>query len=217
MEKTRTGTSAAVRVLALLVVLGVLAIPFALIGSGLSAIGQGKDETLHTLLRLAALLAISFIFLQIMTGAFRPQLRHYFNAKKLQSTHMFFGLAGFSLAVGHFLLLIPSFWEHWDALNHGFFVLGPVALGLLLLTVSTALLMRKIPHIWNKIHVINYGIFVVGIAHAMAIGTQGTMLSARIVLGIYAVLALAGLGYRASQPDWRRRMTPAVVRVRSKG
>ncbi len=217
MEKARGSTTVIIRILALLVVLGVLAVPFILIGSGLSAIGQGKDETLHTLLRLAALLAISFIFLQIMTGAFRPQLRRYFNGKRLQSTHMFFGLAGFILAVGHFLLLIPSFWEHWGALNHGFFVLGPIALGLLLLTVSTAMLMRKIPHIWNKIHVINYAIFAVGITHAMAIGTQGTTLAARIVLGIYAVLALAGLGYRASQPDWRRRMMPAAIRVRSKG
>ncbi len=213
MEKTRTGASPAVRLLALLVVLGVLAVPFALIGSGLSAIGHGKDETLHALLRLAALLAISFIFLQIMTGAFRPQLRHYFNARRLQSAHVAFGVTGFTLAVGHFLLLIPSLWEHWDVLNHGFFVLGPISLGLLLLTVSTALMMRKIPHIWNKIHVINYGIFAVGIVHGMAIGTQGTMLATRIVFGIYAVLVLAGLGYRASQPEWRRRMVPAAIRV----
>ncbi len=213
MEKVRNSTTVAVRIVFVLVVLGVLAVPFILVGSGLSAIGQGKDETLHTLLQLAALLAISFIFLQIMTGAFRPQLRRYFNTKKLQSTHVFFGVAGFSLAVGHFLLLVPSLREHWDVLNHGFFALGPVALGLLLLTISTALMMRKIPHIWNKIHVINYGIFAVGITHAMAIGTQGTLLGARIVLGIYAVLALAGLGYRASQPDWRRRMSLATLRV----
>ncbi len=213
MEKTRTGTSVAVRMLDLLVVLGVLSIPFALIGSGLSAIGQGKDETLHTLLRLAALLAISFIFLQIMTGAFRPQLRRYFNARRLQSAHVAFGLTGFGLAIGHFLLLIPSFWEHWDVLDHGFFVLGPVALGLLLLTVSTALLMRKMPHIWNKIHVLNYGVFAVGIVHSLAIGTQGTLLTTRIVFGIYAVLVLAGLGYRASQPEWRRRVLPVAIRA----
>jgi len=80
----------------------VVAVPFALLGSDLSGIGKGSDETLHTLTHLAALPAISFIFLQIVTGAFRPILRRFYDARTLQSMHVTFGLLGFSFALAHF-------------------------------------------------------------------------------------------------------------------
>ncbi len=192
----------------------VVAVPFILVRTEFSLLGQGSDESLHMLTHLAALLAISFIFLQIVTGAFRPVLRRWFDSRRLQSMHVTFGSTGFGFALAHFGLLVPSLSEHWDAVNHGFFVLGPITAGVLIITISTAILMRKLPGIWNKLHILNYAVFIVGVIHGLAIGTQGTMLATRIILVSYAALALAGLIYRVRMPEWRRRMAPAALRTR---
>ncbi len=202
--------------LALICVLAVLAVPFALLNSDLSNIGAGMDETLHTLSRLAALLGMCALFLQIMTGAFRPVLRRYFRPKRLQLTHTSFGVVAFSLLVAHFALLIPSLGEHWGMLNHGSFVLGPIMLFTLLVALAAALLRRFLPQVWSRLHVLAYVVFTVGMVHALAIGTQTTMVAARVIFAVFIVLALAGLAYRASHPEWRRRVLPQVVRVRAR-
>jgi DMSO/TMAO reductase YedYZ heme-binding membrane subunit len=212
----KTRGSCARTSLAFVFVLAVLAVPFALLNSNLANIGAGMDETLHTLSRLAALLGMCALFLQIMTGAFRPVLRRYFRPRRLQLTHTSFGVAAFSLLVVHFALLIPSLGEHWGALNHGFFVLGPIMLFTLLVALSAALLRRFLPGVWSRLHVLSYVVFTVGMVHALAIGTQTTMVAARAIFAVFIALALAGLAYRASHPEWRRRMAPQFVRVRTR-
>ncbi len=140
----------------------------------------------------------------------RPILRRFYDARRLQSMHVTFGLLGFSFALAHFAFLVPSIGEHWAAVNHGFFILGPVMALLLLATIRTAMLMRKV---WNKVHIFNYAVFIVGVVHGLAIGVQGTMLAMRIIFTAYAALALAGLTYRARSREWRRRLMPVAVRV----
>jgi hypothetical protein len=138
-----------------------------------------------------------------------------FKPARLQAFHTTFGVAGLAFIICHFVLLIPSIGEHWADLNHGFFVLGPITLLVLLTTVGTALLLRRtMPGVWSRLHVFNYVVFTVGLIHAMGIGTQGSALGGRIILGVYLVIGLAGLGYRASSPAWRRRFVPSPVRVR---
>ncbi len=199
--------------LAIAFVVVVLAVPFALINRDFAMLGQGMDETLHTLLRFCALLGISLLFLQIVTGAFRPALRHLFKPRTVQSFHTAFGLTGLAFIVCHFVLLIPSIGEHWAELNHAFFVLGPLMLLVLLTTITTALLLRRThPGVWSRLHVLNYVVFTVALIHAMGIGTQGSTTSGRIVLGVYLIIGLSGLAYRASSPAWRRRFVPARVR-----
>jgi DMSO/TMAO reductase YedYZ heme-binding membrane subunit len=194
----------------------VLAAPFALINKGFSMLGMGTDETLHTLLRFCALMGISLLFLQILTGAFRPRLSRLFKWKTVQAFHTSTGLLGLALIICHFVLMIPSIGEHWANLNHGFFVLGPIMLLVLVTTISTALALRRsYPGLWSRLHVLNYMVFTVGLVHAMGIGTQGSALSGRIVLGVYLVIGLAGLVYRARSAAWRRRFVPATVRVRN--
>jgi hypothetical protein len=201
--------------LAILFVLAVLAVPFALINRDFAMLGTSTDETLHTLLRFCALLGISLLLLQVVTGAFRPILRGIFRPAKLQAFHATTGIAGLAFIICHFVLLIPSIGEHWADLNHGFFVLGPIMLLVLLTTVGTALLLRRtMPGVWSRLHVLNYVVFTVGLIHGMGIGTQGSALSGRIVLAVYLVIGLAGLAYRASSPAWRRRFVPAPIRVR---
>ena len=202
--------------LAFLFVLAVLAAPFALINRDFAMLGTGTDETLHTLLRLFALLGISLLFLQVVTGAFRPILRRFFRPARIQAFHATFGVAGLAFIICHFVLLIPSIGEHWANLNHGFFVLGPIMLLVLVATVGTALLLRRtMPGVWSRLHVLNYVVFTVGLIHAMGIGTQGSAFSGRILLAAYLVIGLAGLAYRASSPTWRRRLVPSPVRARS--
>ena len=198
---------------AILFVLVVLAAPFALINRGFSMLGMGTDETLHTLLRFCALTGISLLFLQILTGAFRPRLSHLFKWGTVQAFHTSTGLLGLAFIVCHFVLMIPSIGEHWAGLNHGFFVLGPIMLLVLITTISTALVLRRTyPGLWSKLHVLNYLVFTVGLIHGMGIGTQGSALSGRIVLGAYLVIGLAGLAYRARSATWRHRFAPARTR-----
>ena len=205
--------------LAILFVLAVLAVPFALINKDFAMLGMGTDRTLQPGgLRFCALMGISFLFLQIVTGAFRPILRRAFRPRTVQSFHTAFGLAGLALIICHFVLLIPSIGEHWANLNHGFFVLGPIMLLVLLTTISTALLMRRThPAVWSRLHVLNYVVFTVGIIHAMGIGTQGSALAGRILLAVYLVIGLSGLASRASSPAWRQRSFPMPARVRNGG
>jgi DMSO/TMAO reductase YedYZ heme-binding membrane subunit len=202
--------------LAIVFALAVVAVPFALINSGFSMIGMSTDETLHTLLRLCALLGISFLFLQIVTGAFHPALRRIFKPRVLYKVHTAFGVAGLSFILAHFILLIPSIGEHWAALNHGFFVLGPIMLFVLVVTVTTALVFRRmLPNLWNQLHVLNYIIFTVAIVHALGIGTQSGLLATKLILAAYVLIAVAGFAYRASSAEWRSRRSLAWARVRS--
>jgi DMSO/TMAO reductase YedYZ heme-binding membrane subunit len=202
--------------LAILFVLAVVAAPFALINKDFAMLGMGTDETLHTLLRFCALMGISLLFLQIVTGAFRPILRRMFRPRTVQSFHTAFGLTGLALIICHFVFLIPSIGEHWANLNHGFFVLGPIMLLVLLTTITPALLLRRThPAVWSRLHVLNYLVFTVGLIHAMGIGTQGSALSGRILFAIYLVVGLSGLAYRASSPAWRNRFVLAPARARN--
>ena len=199
--------------LAISFVLAVSAAPFALINKDFAMLGTGMDETLHTLLRFCALMGMSLLFLQIVTGAFRPILRRSFRPKTVQSFHTGFGLAGLAFIICHFVLLIPSIGEHLANLNHGFLVLGPVMMLVLLTTISTALLLRRThPAVWSRLHVLNYAVFTVGLIHAMGIGTQGSALTGRVLLAVYMAIGLWGLAYRASSPAWRHRFVPSLVK-----
>jgi hypothetical protein len=195
-------------------VAAVLAAPFALINKDFSMLGMGTDETLHTLLRFCALMGLSLLFLQIVTGGLRPILRRLFRPAAVQSFHGAVGVAGLAFIVCHLVLLIPSIGEHWAGLSHGFFVLGPIALAVLLTTIGTALVVRRThPLLFSRLHVLNYLVFIVAVAHATAIGTQGSTPGGRALLYVYLLVALSALAYRASSPAWRHRL----VSVRTDG
>lgn len=101
-------------------------------------------------------------------------------------------------------------------LNHGFFVLGPIMLFFLLITISTALALRKkLPRLWNQLHLLNYSIFVIAVVHSLGIGTQTSLAAARAIWAAYLLIAVAGFAYRASSPEWRRRRSLSWVRVRA--
>src|SRR5665647_2322344 len=82
----------------------------------------------------------SFLFLDVVTGSFRPLLARIFRQPVIYSAHVFFGVAGLSFAVTHFVLLIPHFSEYLEKYNRALILLGAVALVLLPATIVTALL-----------------------------------------------------------------------------
>ncbi len=202
------------RGLATLFVAAVLVAPFALINRAFALATQDMDQTFHMLLRFSALMGISLLFLQIMTGAFRPLLRRVFAPEALNLFHQGFGLAGLGFLLAHFLFLFHGIGEHWAGLNHGFFLLGPVTLTLLTVTVVTALLRGHLrPTVWIRLHVLNYLLFAVGAIHGLGVGTQTSTLAARLVFAFYLALVFAGLMYRASSPVWRNRLAPSLARA----
>jgi len=178
-------------------------------------LGQGTDEALHTLLRFSALMGISLLFLQMVTGAFRPALRRVWSQRAFLRFHKGVGLAGLAFIVCHFAFLMPSIGEHWATLNHGFFVLGPIMLFVLIVTISTALALRRLlPGVWTRLHVLNYLVLAVGIVHALGIGTQAKMFATWVIFVVFLMVELIGFLFRASFPEWRERFKPSAVRAR---
>ena len=202
------------RALGGLFVAAVVAVPFALINRDFSVAARNGHGTIQMLVWFLALMGISLLFLQVLTGAFRPVLRRVFAPRALNQFHKAVGLAGFALVAGHFLFLLPNIRGHWAASKHGFFVLGPIALFALAVTVATALMLGRLhPRTWIRLHVLNYGVFVVGAIHGLAIGTQTGTPAARVIFALYLALAAAGFVYRARAPEWRNRL--ALSRVKT--
>jgi DMSO/TMAO reductase YedYZ heme-binding membrane subunit len=184
--------------------LAVTAAPFLLMWNAFSS----GDGAIAILSRLWALLAVSLIFLELMTGSFRPLLLRYFGFFPMRRLHVALGLAGLSFALLHFFFLVPALGEHFSTDNKALFIFGPIVLGVMIVTVGTALLavMRgMLTSSWGWLHLLNYVIFVMAIAHGLVIGTEGTLLATRVVFGALLAFALAGFVYRARVHDWRKR------------
>ena len=182
----------------------VILVPFGIVGQRLWNILQEPGEALEILDSLTALVAVSLIFLDIVTGGFRPMLARVFKPAPLQRAHTAFGIAGLSFAVCHLVLLLPVIAEHYSEANPVVFLLGPVALALLLVTVTTALFMKRLKRSWRVVHLLNYVIFAAAVVHGLFVSEHGNRLVVLVVLLLYAAIALAGLGYRIFTNDWSK-------------
>jgi DMSO/TMAO reductase YedYZ heme-binding membrane subunit len=194
------------RVLLVLLAAAVLAAPFGITAHHFGTMFRDPEETLEILGRLSSLIAVSFIFLDMMTGSFRPLLNRVVNPYRLNRAHISFGITGLAFATAHFVLLIPGLGDHYEESNKVLFFAGPVALTLLILTISTALAVKKMPRTWRIIHLINYIIFPLAILHGLTIGEDRSMLAMRLLFYGFLVLAAAGLVYRTWTPEWRSRL-----------
>ncbi|MFW6114034.1 MAG: hypothetical protein ACOC78_03825 [Actinomycetota bacterium] len=191
-DETIGGLRKAFRVLLIILGLGVLAVPpVVLITSGTAAL----DAT-WTSVRLSALLALSLIFLDITTGAFRPLFNRLYRARTVQRFHTAFALTGFALALAHGILTAVLGLAGFDTVA---VAVGPVALLVLTVVILTALMRQRLRHIWRWIHRLNYLVFTAIIVHAFILGYDVKKASfLKIVMIVYAVAALLGLAYRVS-------------------
>ncbi len=149
----------------------------------------------RTAIRITALYALTLVFLNVVTGSFRPLLSRVFKPRPLFRAHNITGAAGFSVALTHGILI--AVYGAWP----GFTKLGPVTIYILAVTTSTALARRFLKKGWRVIHRLNYAVFVVAVVHAFQVGSDlkdgGTALKA--IIAAYACVAAAGLAYRLEE------------------
>ena len=187
MKILEGNTRKAVQAVLITLCLGTLVIPPVVVATS----GTATISATYTTLRILALYAITVLFLNIMTGSFRPLLAKAFKAKALFRFHNITGVAGFCLALTHGILVIA--YGLWP----GFSKLGPVALYILAATTFTVLMRKFLKKSWRWIHRLNYVVFLVALIHAFQAGSDlydGTFLKA--VLFVYAALVAAGFVYR---------------------
>jgi|GEM_PF-974765 DMSO/TMAO reductase YedYZ heme-binding membrane subunit len=186
------------------VALAILAAPFGLLAHHYGTIFANAENTLAVMSSLAALLAVSFLFLEVMIGSFSPLLVRVFKPARLRRVHIALGLIGLALALTHFVLLTPKLGEHFSTDNRVFFIAGPIVLVLLIFTIATALMSRKFLRFWRSIHVLNYVILIIAIVHGLVIGDDAGMLALQLLFYGYLTFIFIGFVYRASDRGWRR-------------
>jgi len=128
----------------------------------------------------------------------------------MRKAHVTFGLLGLTFALGHFGMLITNLGQHWAEDNKILFLFGPIALGLLIITIITALSRNRLRKSWAWLHLLNYLLFAGAIFHGLVIGAEGEEFSMRVIYIVFLAMALVGLAYRASFADWRARFRRAT-------
>jgi hypothetical protein len=168
-------------------------------------------------------LAFTLIFLSIVTGAVRTPMYMVFNPRRAYVFHIATGVLGFSLAVAHGTIILVT--KHWQGYK-AFWIIGPVALGLLVLTIYAALDKKRLPRIWRRIHQINYLIFVAVFVKAVLIGSDlvtadTTSYVMKTLMILYMVIATAATAYRVMDYEKmaarRRRRRDGGARQAEKG
>lgn len=179
-----------------------LALPLALAAAG--------PLTL-TAARATALLAYSFLFHNIMTGSMGvPLFYRLFKPGLVRRYHVMSGVAGFGLAVAHMVIVLASlplgvFGAAW--------IIGPVALGLLAVTVAAALGRKRLPGVWRRIHQLNYAIFLAIYVKAVMIGSDLELVPwLKVVFTLYLAAAALGLLSRLVRYTLLKRGKKAVSR-----
>lgn len=175
-----------------LILLLVEAVAMPLIALWLS--GTATLDWRWTVVRLLALEAFTFLFLNIVTGALRPLLALVFKESTIERFHNRSGLLGFVLAVAHggMALYILGM----EGYPRQYFLIGPVCLAVLAIVVGTALARGKITRLWWWIHQINFVLFAALLVHGWAIGfdvSQSALLQAWF--GLYTIVVAAALLY----------------------
>jgi predicted ferric reductase len=163
----------------------------------------------YVMSRLLALYALTFIWLQILLGALRPELERELGYRHLMRLHTTLGVATLALLLGHVALfqlgvtlrsghfptpnLVPNYFAHYYASQ---IALGATALYLALVGALAAALRRKpwMRNHWRKIHAVNYAVFALGAWHGLAIGSETRLQPLRpLCLFFVATIALAAL------------------------
>jgi nitrite reductase/ring-hydroxylating ferredoxin subunit/DMSO/TMAO reductase YedYZ heme-binding membrane subunit len=147
---------------------------------GLSAFQQADFTALAgNVFPLLGLYAFVLLWVQIIIGSQMSWLRTIFPL--IETFHRFQGVVILCLALCHPLLLLLSTgirqylaYSYVSPEQRVFAIIGQLQLFLLLLTVSTALLMRHplLRERWRRIHYLNYLIFGLVLVHSWNLGSD---------------------------------------------
>lgn len=177
------------RVVVILLAAAALAVPLLVVGLG----PGGFAGASYTALRLFALYAFTLIFMEIVTGAARAEFYMLFKPLRVYRFHIAAGAAGFGMALAHGLIVL--FTGSYRAFS-AVWLIGPVTLGLLCVTVYVALDKHRLSAVWRRIHQLNYLIFVAVFVKAVIIGSdvRTPTASARFMLVVMVLyMAIAAL------------------------
>jgi DMSO/TMAO reductase YedYZ heme-binding membrane subunit len=185
------GARIALQIVACILTLAALSIPPLLVALS----GNAALDATWTVLRIAALEAFTLIFLNIVTGSFRPFFNRVFKARSVQRVHVFTGVAGFSLALAHGITALLYGIEFYST---GAVYIGPIVLAVLTVAIAAALMRRRMRNTWRWIHRLNYLVFAAVLAHGLILGYD---LKSEVLLKVlfifYAAVVAVGLVYRA--------------------
>lgn len=145
-------------------------------------------------IKTTAMLGYALIFQNVMTGSAGLPFYRLYNAKHVSKYHMVTGLTGFTLALVHGIVILV---DRTMSVYNWVWILGPIALVLLAVTITTALLRKRFRKAWRRIHQANYLIFAALTVKALVIGSVINSTTAlMIIVYVYAGLAVVGLCYR---------------------
>jgi DMSO/TMAO reductase YedYZ heme-binding membrane subunit len=175
--------------------------------------GGAATVPLFTAVRILGLEAFTLIFVNIVTGAQSRWFYQLFKPRSFRRFHIVCGVLGFLLALAHgVIVLAKRYWSGYNAI----WVIGPVALAMLAITIFAGLDRKRLPRIWRRIHQINYLIFVAVFAKAVVIGTDlvsgGAHADAlKVVFIVYVVVAALAVAARI----WKYEVTTGKRRQKA--
>src|SRR5450756_1830423 len=105
------------------------------------------------IMRTSGLLAFTLIFMNLVTGPLSKWFYVLFKPKRVYYFHIATGAAGFALAVMHgVIVFVMAHYRYHPAT----WLIGPIALGLMIVTMSVAANKKRLPQLWRRIHPLNY-------------------------------------------------------------
>jgi len=151
-------------------------------GLGLASLST-TSELIYSLFKIAGLVAFTLIGIQVSTGPFMSVWEKLYGSK-YYLFHAFSGIFSLVFAFLHPILLFvylaivkTSFFNFVSGFTFHVY-LGPLALLLMILTVSTAtssVLIKKVAFgRWRYIHFLNYAVFISAFLHSFIIGSDFT-------------------------------------------
>lgn len=154
-------------------------------------------------MRIAGLYAITLIFMNLVTGPLSKYFYVLFKAKQVQRFHIATGASGFTLAVLHgVIVFIMTHYRDHPAT----WLIGPIAIGAMIVTMGVAANRKKLPQLWRRIHQLNYVIFGAVFIKSMFIGGTVTLHNAagdatKAILSLEMALVLFAIAVRiATRP-----------------
>ena len=191
MKKPFAGaTRSMLQVLLVAVGLGLLAVPPVV----LALSDGGSSDALWNALRLAALEAFTLVFIDIVTGSFRPFFVRTFKGRTVQRAHVAIASIGFAAGLAHGLM---AFVFGISGYATAAVWVGPAVLVVLVAVIATASTRRRLRRSWRWIHRLNYLIFAAVMVHGLVLGYDlRNEVFLKSWFAIYAAVVLAGLSYR---------------------
>jgi hypothetical protein len=193
----------------LVLIAAALIAPFLLVGYSHVKMQDGWTAVMRT----AGILAYTLIFMNLVTGPLSKYFYVLFKARQVQRFHIATGAIGFSLAVMHGVIV---FIMHHYRDHPATWLIGPITLGLLIVTMAVAANRKKLPTLWRRVHQLNYLIFVAVFVKAVLIGTtltseSATGMATTVVMSLEMALVLFATAARIAT---RSKKAPAGRAVR---